>query len=66
MKVEEDAGPQAVSSEWWAQYLKEEDAHKMEHSGKLVLLFDILRMCEEIGDKVYVFMVLIVLLGFLN
>lgn len=50
--VTEDTGPQAVSNEWWAQYLTEDDQTKMEHSGKLVLLFDILRMCEEIGDKV--------------
>ncbi|XP_076468089.1 uncharacterized protein LOC143298937 isoform X2 [Babylonia areolata] len=47
--------PQAVSDEWWAEYVKEEDQNKMEHSGKLVLLFDILRMCEEIGDKVLIF-----------
>ena len=28
---------------------------KIEHSGKLVLLMDILRQCELIGDKVLVF-----------
>ena len=28
---------------------------KLEHSGKLVLLMDILRQCELIGDKVLVF-----------
>ena len=49
---EEDGDSQAVSSEWWAEYMKEEDKNKMELGGKLVLLFDILRMCEEIGDKV--------------
>ena len=27
----------------------------MEHSGKLILLMDILRQCELIGDKVLVF-----------
>ena len=50
--MEVDSGPQAVSNEWWAEYVKEEDQNKMELGGKLVLLFDILRMCEEIGDKV--------------
>ncbi|XP_076446217.1 uncharacterized protein LOC143283763 [Babylonia areolata] len=50
-----ESSPQAVSGEWWAEYVKEEDQHKMEHSGKLMLLFDILRMCEEIGDKVLIF-----------
>ena len=48
----EDTLPTGVSNEWWAEYVKEEDQNKMEHSGKLSLLFDILRMCEEIGDKV--------------
>ena len=41
-----------ISNEWWAEYVKEEDQFKMELSGKLVLLFEILKMCEDIGDKV--------------
>lgn len=41
-----------VTSEWWAEYVKEEDESKLELSGKLVLLFEILKMCEDIGDKV--------------
>lgn len=49
---DEDVGPQPVSSEWWAEYVKPEDEEKIELSGKLVLLFEILRMSEEIGDKV--------------
>lgn len=52
---DEDVGPQPVSSEWWAEYVKPEDEEKIELSGKLVLLFEILRMSEEIGDKVLVF-----------
>ena len=43
-----------VSSEWWAEYVKGGDQSRMELSGKLTVLFDILRMCEEIGDKMYV------------
>ncbi|XP_056011590.1 transcriptional regulator ATRX-like isoform X2 [Ostrea edulis] len=52
---EEEMGPQPVSTEWWAEYVKPEDEEKIELSGKLVLLFEILRMSEEIGDKVLVF-----------
>ncbi|XP_062594649.1 transcriptional regulator ATRX-like [Saccostrea cucullata] len=52
---EEDTGPQPVSNEWWAEYVNPEDEDKLELSGKLVLLFEILRMSEEIGDKVLVF-----------
>ena len=52
LPIEVDQGPQAVSREWWAEHVKEDDQNRMELGGKLVLLFDILRMCEEIGDKV--------------
>ena len=45
-------GPKSVTKEWWAAYVTEEDQHKLELSNKLFLLFEILKMCEEIGDKV--------------
>lgn len=35
--------------------MTEADAKLMEHSGKMVLLFKILRMAEELDEKVYVF-----------
>ncbi|XP_041358763.1 transcriptional regulator ATRX-like [Gigantopelta aegis] len=54
-KALEDQGAPPVSSEWWAEFVKLEDAHKVELSGKLTLLFEILRLSEEIGDKVLVF-----------
>ena len=44
-----------MSSTWWSQFVQDEDMIKMEHSGKLILLMDILRQCELIGDKVLVF-----------
>ena len=44
-----------ASGSWWSQFVKDEDMTKIEHSGKLVLLMDILRQCELIGDKVLVF-----------
>ena len=44
-----------LSSAWWSQFVNEDDLVKIEHSGKLVLLLDILRQCELIGDKVLVF-----------
>ncbi|KAK2718092.1 transcriptional regulator ATRX homolog isoform X3 [Artemia franciscana] len=40
---------------WWDEFVPEEDMSKMELSGKLVLLFAILRACELIGDKILVF-----------
>ncbi|WAQ98083.1 ATRX-like protein [Mya arenaria] len=48
-------GPKELTTEWWAEFVKEEDEHKLELSGKLMLLFEILKLCEDIGDKVLVF-----------
>ncbi|XP_013386812.1 transcriptional regulator ATRX [Lingula anatina] len=44
-----------MKSEWWHEFVTEEDEKKIENSGKLLLLFEVLRMAEEIGDKVLVF-----------
>ncbi|CAN9501704.1 unnamed protein product [Ophioblennius macclurei] len=41
--------------QWYKSFLCESDADILEHSGKLVLLFEILRMAEDVGDKVLVF-----------
>lgn len=49
-----DETDKSVTKEWWAAYVTEDDKLKLELSNKLHLLFEILRMCEEIGDKVYV------------
>lgn len=38
---------------WFKSYLTEADKKVMEHSGKMVLLFQILKMAEELDDKVY-------------
>uniref|UniRef100_A0A3B4UQ36 DNA helicase n=1 Tax=Seriola dumerili TaxID=41447 RepID=A0A3B4UQ36_SERDU len=40
---------------WYKSLLSEVDAKILEHSGKMVLLFEILRMAEDLGDKVLVF-----------
>ena len=53
---EEELGVTApLSSTWWSQFVNDDDMVKLEHSGKLILLMDILRQCELIGDKVLVF-----------
>uniref|UniRef100_A0A667IZ51 Transcriptional regulator ATRX n=1 Tax=Lynx canadensis TaxID=61383 RepID=A0A667IZ51_LYNCA len=41
--------------DWYKDFVTDADAEVLEHSGKMVLLFEILRMAEEIGDKVLVF-----------
>ncbi|XP_072230790.1 transcriptional regulator ATRX-like [Leuresthes tenuis] len=46
---------QSANECWYKNLLSESDAKIMEHSGKMVLLFEILRMAEDLGDKVLVF-----------
>ncbi|XP_074649962.1 uncharacterized protein LOC141905101 [Tubulanus polymorphus] len=45
----------ATPAEWWHPYVTDDMKSKVEVSGKLVVLFEILRMAEEIGDKVLLF-----------
>ncbi|XP_037603550.1 transcriptional regulator ATRX-like [Sebastes umbrosus] len=47
--------PQDLDEGWFKSMLSEEDANIMELSGKMVLLFEILRMAEDLDDKVLVF-----------
>ena len=46
--------PQSPSEGWFKNLLSPSDAKILEHSGKMVLLFEILRMAEDLEDKVYV------------
>ena len=49
---ESEKEEEALTSEWWGDYVSDKDKYNHELSGKLVLLAEILRMCENIGDKV--------------
>lgn len=50
-----NSGPGSPSPEWYKEFVSEEDAEVLTHSGKMVLLFEILRLAEEVDDKVLVF-----------
>lgn len=43
------------NSFWWSHLVPSDTIDRIEHSGKLVLLLDILRQCQLIGDKLLVF-----------
>ncbi|XP_038565073.1 transcriptional regulator ATRX-like isoform X1 [Micropterus salmoides] len=47
--------PQSQDEGWFRNLLSEKDAKILEHSGKMVLLFEILRMAEDLNEKVLVF-----------
>ncbi|XP_061643227.1 transcriptional regulator ATRX isoform X1 [Phyllopteryx taeniolatus] len=58
--VEEQAQPSgsapgSPTADWHKEFVTEPDAEIIEHSGKILILFEILRMAEEVEDKVLVF-----------
>ncbi|KAI5624751.1 transcriptional regulator ATRX [Silurus asotus] len=50
-----NSGPGSPSPDWYKEFVSEPDSEVLEHSGKMVLLFEILRMAEDVEDKVLVF-----------
>ncbi|XP_066190019.1 transcriptional regulator ATRX isoform X2 [Sylvia atricapilla] len=54
-KATSSSNPGSPSPDWYKDFVTDADAEVLEHSGKMVLLFEILRMAEELGDKVLVF-----------
>uniref|UniRef100_A0A8K9VFC3 DNA helicase n=1 Tax=Oncorhynchus mykiss TaxID=8022 RepID=A0A8K9VFC3_ONCMY len=46
------SSPGTRSPDWHKEFVTEADSEILEHSGKMVLLFEILRMAEEVEDKV--------------
>ncbi|KAM3827605.1 transcriptional regulator ATRX isoform 1-T1 [Vipera latastei] len=49
------SSPGSPAPDWYKGFVADGDAEVLEHSGKMMLLFEILRMAEELGDKVLVF-----------
>ncbi|XP_018566294.1 transcriptional regulator ATRX homolog isoform X2 [Anoplophora glabripennis] len=52
---ESDPELEVVKKEWFQEYCDGKELDNINNSGKLFLLFQILKECEEIGDKVLVF-----------
>ncbi|KAM9788539.1 LOW QUALITY PROTEIN: transcriptional regulator ATRX-like [Neosynchiropus ocellatus] len=52
--VSRSSTPQ-LDKDWFKRLLTSDDARVLEHSGKMVLLFKVLKMAEDINDKVLVF-----------
>ncbi|XP_077387907.1 transcriptional regulator ATRX [Festucalex cinctus] len=49
------SAPGSPTADWHKEFVTEADAELIEHSGKITVLFEILRMAEEVEDKVLVF-----------
>uniref|UniRef100_A0A674K1U8 Transcriptional regulator ATRX n=1 Tax=Terrapene triunguis TaxID=2587831 RepID=A0A674K1U8_9SAUR len=54
-KATSSSNPGSPAPDWYKDFVTDADAEVLEHSGKMMLLFEILRMAEELGDKVLVF-----------
>lgn len=52
MEVNSSSAPK---EKWWSNLIANENLNSAEHSGKIVLLMDILQQCALIGDKILVF-----------
>uniref|UniRef100_A0A8C7MA83 DNA helicase n=1 Tax=Oncorhynchus kisutch TaxID=8019 RepID=A0A8C7MA83_ONCKI len=50
-EVRPASSPGTRSPDWHKEFVTEADSEILEHSGKMVLLFEILRMAEEVEDK---------------
>ncbi|XP_076381425.1 uncharacterized protein LOC117226320 isoform X1 [Megalopta genalis] len=56
--IETIAKPEEIEKKeetWWSQFIESDHYEDMSISSKLMLLFGILKECEQIGDKVLVF-----------
>ncbi|KAM9384729.1 transcriptional regulator ATRX-like isoform 1-T1 [Pholidichthys leucotaenia] len=51
----EGEGAEQSDKGWYKNFLSDSDATILEHSGKMVLLFEILKIAEDLEDKVIVF-----------
>ncbi|XP_054648215.1 transcriptional regulator ATRX isoform X2 [Dunckerocampus dactyliophorus] len=49
------SAPGSPTADWHKEFVTEADAEILDHSGKMMVLFEILRMAEEVEDKVLVF-----------
>uniref|UniRef100_A0A8C3G9M4 DNA helicase n=1 Tax=Cyclopterus lumpus TaxID=8103 RepID=A0A8C3G9M4_CYCLU len=47
--------PGSPGHDWHKEFVVDADAEILQHSGKMMLLFEILRMAEEVDEKVLVF-----------
>lgn len=54
-EIPEDLPPKEDASEWWMKMVPDEELNNLHNSPKLLILFELLRECAEIGDKILVF-----------
>ncbi|XP_041451577.1 transcriptional regulator ATRX homolog [Drosophila obscura] len=56
-------GVMSVTNDWWRRYLTKSDLESIIPSNKLRIMFSILRMCEEKGEKCLIFSAFVAVLN---
>ncbi|XP_034129501.1 transcriptional regulator ATRX-like isoform X2 [Drosophila guanche] len=56
-------GVMSVTNDWWRRYLTKADLESIIPSNKLRIMFSILRMCEEKGEKCLIFSAFVAVLN---
>ncbi|XP_070134903.1 transcriptional regulator ATRX homolog isoform X5 [Drosophila bipectinata] len=57
------SGVMSVTNDWWRRYLTKKDLNTIIPSNKLRVMFSILRMCEEKGEKCLIFSAFVAVLN---
>ncbi|KAL5279658.1 ATRX.2 family protein [Megaselia abdita] len=56
-------GVMSVTNNWWRNHLTQDDLETLVPSNKLLTMFEILRMCEEMGEKCLIFSAFVAVLN---
>lgn len=49
--LDNQMGKMSVDNDWWREFLEPQDLRSLLSSNKLRVLFEILKLCEENGEK---------------
>lgn len=51
--LDNQVGKMSVENDWWRQFIEPQDLRSLLPSNKLRILFEILKLCEQNGEKWY-------------
>lgn len=49
--LDNQVGKMSVENDWWRQFIEPQDLRSLLPSNKLRILFEILKLCEQNGEK---------------
>lgn len=51
--LDSQVGKMSVENDWWRQFIEPQDLTSLLPSNKLRILFEILKLCQQYGEKWY-------------